>query len=202
MPRLSPLEVSAQYLKHIVEAWNAAPGRKDADKLEEQTVVVTVPASFDDVARNLTVEAAKQAGLKNVTLLEEPQAAFYAWLGTHSPQEAGMLKPGMRCLVVDVGGGTTDFSLIRAGEEKGELTFVREAVGDHLLARRRQHGPRAREGRRDEAPRRPARRGPVRRAGAGVPRPRRRRCSRIRRPPSFPVTVMGRAGSSSAARYR
>src|SRR5262245_59306901 len=133
VPRLSPLEVSAKYLKHIVEAWNHAPGRKAEDKLEDQTVVVTVPASFDDVARNLTAEAAKQAGLKNVTLLEEPQAAFYAWLGTHSPQEAGMLKPGMRCLVIDVGGGTTDFSLIKAGEEKGELTFVRDAVGDHLL---------------------------------------------------------------------
>jgi len=133
VPRLSPLEVSAKYLRHIVEAWNAVPGRKDADKLEEQSVVITVPASFDDVARNLTAEAAKQAGLKNVTLLEEPQAAFYAWLGTHSPQEAGMLKPGMRCLVVDVGGGTSDFSLIRAGEENGELTFIRDAVGDHLL---------------------------------------------------------------------
>ncbi|MFO0823268.1 MAG: molecular chaperone DnaK [Gemmataceae bacterium] len=71
--------------------------------------------------------------MKHVTLLEEPQAAFYAWLGTHSPAEAGMLKPGMRCLVVDVGGGTSDFSLIRAGEEKGELTFARDAVGDHLL---------------------------------------------------------------------
>ncbi len=133
VPRLSPLEVSARYLKHIVDAWNAVPGRKPADHLEEQTVVVTVPASFDDVARNLTADAAKQAGLKHVTLLEEPQAAFYAWLGTHSPQEAGMLKPGMRCLVVDVGGGTSDFSLIRAGEEKGELTFIRDAVGDHLL---------------------------------------------------------------------
>jgi hypothetical protein len=133
VPRLSPLEVSAKYLKHIVEAWNAVPGRKAADHLESQEVVVTVPASFDDVARNLTAEAAKQAGLKHVTLLEEPQAAFYAWLGTHSPQEAGMLKPGMRCLVVDVGGGTSDFSLIRAGEEKGEMTFLRDAVGDHLL---------------------------------------------------------------------
>lgn len=133
VPRLSPLEVSAKYLKHLVEAWNAAPGRKPDEFLEEQTVVVTVPASFDDVARNLTADAAKQAGLKHVTLLEEPQAAFYAWLGTHSPAEAGMLKPGMRCLVVDVGGGTSDFSLIRAGEEKGELTFARDAVGDHLL---------------------------------------------------------------------
>jgi len=92
-----------------------------------------VPASFDDVARNLTADAAKQAGLKNVTLLEEPQAAFYAWLGTHSAKEAGMLKPGMRCVVVDVGGGTSDFSLIRATEEHGEFGFVRDAVGDHLL---------------------------------------------------------------------
>src|SRR5439155_2698097 len=133
VPRLSPLEVSAKYLKHLVEAWNAAPNRKPDDKLEDQEVVITVPASFDDVARNLTADAAKQAGLKPVTLLEEPQAAFYAWLGTHSPQEAGKLKPGMRCVVVDVGGGTSDFSLIRAGEEKGELAFIRDAVGDHLL---------------------------------------------------------------------
>ncbi|MBX9624651.1 MAG: Hsp70 family protein, partial [Gemmataceae bacterium] len=133
VPRLSPLEVSARYLRHLVEAWNAAPGRKPEDHLEEQTVVVTVPASFDDVARNLTAEAAKQAGLKHVTLLEEPQAAFYAWLGTHTAKEAGKLKPGMRCLVVDVGGGTSDFSLIRATEEHGEFGFVRDAVGDHLL---------------------------------------------------------------------
>src|SRR3954463_5469065 len=133
VPRLSPLEVSAKYLKHIVEAWNNAPNRKPDDKLEDQEVVITVPASFDDVARNLTADAAKQAGLKNVTLLEEPQAAFYAWLGTHSATEAGKLKPGMRCLVIDVGGGTSDFSLIRAGEEKGEMTFLRDAVGDHLL---------------------------------------------------------------------
>ncbi len=133
VPRLSPLEVSAKYLKHLVEAWNAAPGRKADEFLEDQQVVITVPASFDDVARNLTADAAKQAGLKHVTLLEEPQAAFYAWLGTHSPQEAAKLAPGMRCLVLDVGGGTSDFSLIRAGEDHGELTFIRDAVGDHLL---------------------------------------------------------------------
>jgi hypothetical protein len=120
-------------LKHFVDAWNHAPGRKPEDRLEDQSVVVTVPASFDDVARNLTAEAGKQAGLKHVTLLEEPQAAFYAWLGTHPPVEATALKPGMRCVVVDVGGGTSDFSLIRAAEGKGELDFVRDAVGDHLL---------------------------------------------------------------------
>ncbi|MFO0802353.1 MAG: Hsp70 family protein [Gemmataceae bacterium] len=131
VPRLSPLEVSARYLRHLVEAWNA--GHKPEDKLEEQIVVITVPASFDDVARNLTAEAAKQAGLKHVSLIEEPQAAFYAWLGTHSPKEAGKLKVGMRTLVVDVGGGTSDFSLIRAVEESGEFGFVRDAVGEHLL---------------------------------------------------------------------
>ena len=131
VPRLSPLEVSARYLRHLVEAWNA--GHKPEDKLEDQDVVITVPASFDDVARNLTAEAAKLAGLKHVTLLEEPQAAFYAWLGTHSPKEAGKLKVGMRTLVVDVGGGTSDFSLIRAVEEQGEFGFVRDAVGEHLL---------------------------------------------------------------------
>ncbi len=130
--RLSPLEVSARYLQHMVEAWDYAMA-KTGERLEEQTVVLTVPASFDDVARNLTMEAAKQAGLKNVTLLEEPQAAFYCWLGLSKVDEITRMKPGMRCVVVDVGGGTSDFSLIRAAEDKGELTFIRESVGDHLL---------------------------------------------------------------------
>ena len=131
--KVSPLEASAKYLKHLADAWNHAPGRSPDDRLEDQPVTLTVPASFDDTARTLTAEAARLAGLKHVTLLEEPQAAFYAWLGTHTPAEAGRLKPGMRCLVVDVGGGTTDLSLIKVGEEQGDLTFVREAVGDHLL---------------------------------------------------------------------
>jgi hypothetical protein len=131
--RLSPLAVSARYLRHLVDAWNNAPGRAADDHLEQCPVVLTVPASFDDVARNLTAEAAKQAGLQHVTLLEEPQAAFYGWLGLHPADETGKLKPGMRCVVIDVGGGTSDFSLIRCGEEKGDITFVRDAVGDHLL---------------------------------------------------------------------
>lgn len=133
VPRISPLEASVRFLRHIVEAWNHVKAKHEADRLEEQQVVVTVPASFDDTARNLTMEAAKKAGLKNVSLLEEPQAAFYAWLGTHTPDEAAQLKPGMRCLVVDVGGGTSDFSLIRVVEGEGELAFERDAVGDHLL---------------------------------------------------------------------
>jgi hypothetical protein len=127
------LEASARYLQHLVHAWNTAAPRRPDERLEDQVVVLTVPASFDDVARNLTAEAARMAGLRQVTLLEEPQAAFYAWLGTHAPQEASQLKPGMRCLVIDVGGGTSDFTLIRVEEQGGEAAFVREAVGDHLL---------------------------------------------------------------------
>ncbi|HTU91470.1 MAG TPA: Hsp70 family protein, partial [Gemmataceae bacterium] len=134
VPRISPIEASARYLRHMVESWNyvMAKDRPD-DRLEKQTVVLTVPASFDDVARNLTVEAVRKAGLEDLILLEEPQAAFYCWQATHSAKEAAALKPGMRCLVVDVGGGTSDFSLIEAVEQQGELGFVRQAVGDHLL---------------------------------------------------------------------
>jgi hypothetical protein len=132
--RVSPVEASTRYLRHFVEAWNhAVAGGRDEDRLEKQAVVLTVPASFDDVARNLTVEAARKAGLENLTLLEEPQAAFYCWLSTAPPEEAGALPPGALCVVVDVGGGTSDFSLIQAAEQQGELTFVRQAVGDHLL---------------------------------------------------------------------
>ena len=134
VPRISPVEASTRYLRHMVEAWNHQMATKHPEhRLEKLPVVLTVPASFDDVARTLTVEAARKAGIENLTLLEEPQAAFYCWLATHTPREAAQLKPGDHCLVVDVGGGTTDFSLIQASEEKGELTFVRQAVGDHLL---------------------------------------------------------------------
>src|SRR6266849_2790438 len=109
--RISPVEASTRYLRHMVESWNQVMARdRPEDRLEKQAVVLTVPASFDDMARNLTVEAARKAGLENVTLLEEPQAAFYCWLALHSPAEAGQLKPGARCLVFDVGGGTSDFS--------------------------------------------------------------------------------------------
>src|SRR5437870_11648578 len=132
--RISPVEVSARYLRHLVESWNHVMARdRDDDRLEKQLVVLTVPASFDDVARQLTVEAARKAGLENLTLLEEPQAACYCWLAVHAAEEVRRLKPGARCLVVDVGGGTSDFSLIEAVEQQGELGFVRQAVGDHLL---------------------------------------------------------------------
>ncbi len=132
--RISPVEASARYLRHLVEAWNFVMAKDRPDnQLEKQDIVLTVPASFDDVARTLTVEAATKAGLQNVVLIEEPQAAFYCWLATHPPAELTALKPGSLSLVVDVGGGTSDFSLIEAVEQQGELGFVRQSVGDHLL---------------------------------------------------------------------
>ncbi len=132
--RISPVEATARYLRHLIEAWNHAMARdRDEDRLERQTIVLTVPASFDDMARTLTVEAARKAGLEKLTLLEEPQAAFYCWQATAPRAEAAALRPGSLCLVVDVGGGTSDFSLIQAVEQEGEIGFVRQAVGDHLL---------------------------------------------------------------------
>lgn len=140
VPRLSPVEASARYLRHMAEAWNhvIATNRPEA-RFEDQEIVLTVPASFDDVARNLTVAAARTAGIEQLTLLEEPQAAFYCWLAIQSNKEQKTkykepaINPGMTCLVVDVGGGTSDFSLIQAAEQEGEMAFVRQAVGDHLL---------------------------------------------------------------------
>jgi hypothetical protein len=132
--RISPVEASTRYLRHMAQAWNHVMTKDQPEhRFEKLPVVLTVPASFDDVARTLTVEAARQAGLENVTLLEEPQAAFYCWLATHTQKEAAQLKPGDHCLVIDVGGGTSDFSLIQAVEQQGMLGFVRQAVGDHLL---------------------------------------------------------------------
>lgn len=134
VPRVSPVEASTRYLAHMVAAWNhQMAADKDENRLENLSVVLTVPASFDEVARNLTVAAAREAGLQDVHLLEEPQAAFYSWLATYRADELSRVRPGLRCLVIDVGGGTADFSLIRAVEEQGEMAFVREAVGDHLL---------------------------------------------------------------------
>jgi len=129
--KLSPVEASMRYLLHMREAWNQRMGKTYA--LETQQVIITVPASFDEVARELTVEAAEKAGLRRVTLLEEPQAAFYAWLAAHADFWQTSLKAGNVILVCDVGGGTTDFSLIAVTEGKTQLQLERIAVGDHLL---------------------------------------------------------------------
>lgn len=133
-PKLSPVEASGAVLKHINEAWNYVMARSDPGlRLEYQEVFLTVPASFDAVARNLTVDAAEMAGLPQVTLLEEPQAAFYSWIDSAKTKWRDLVKVGDVILVVDIGGGTSDFSLIRVSEEKGELTLERVAVGEHLL---------------------------------------------------------------------
>ena len=129
--KLSPVEASARYLLHIREAWNQRMGKQYA--LDTQQVILTVPASFDEVARELTVQAAQQAGLTRVTLLEEPQAAFYAWLATHTDSWQNQLRAGNSILVCDIGGGTTDFSLIAVTEGKNQLQLERVTVGEHLL---------------------------------------------------------------------
>jgi hypothetical protein len=127
--KISPVEATRRYLEHLREAWDLQ--HADAPFAAQQ-VLVTVPASFDAVARELTLEAAKQAGYRNVTLLEEPQAAFYAWIERHDDWRQ-RAQPGDLILVVDIGGGTTDFTLIAVTESNGELALERIAVGDHIL---------------------------------------------------------------------
>jgi molecular chaperone DnaK (HSP70) len=130
VPRLSPVAASALYLAHLRDAWAA---RFPAHPLAEQDIVLTVPASFDEVARELTLRAAREAGLERVTLLEEPQAAFYDFTARHRGDLAGALGERRLVLVCDVGGGTTDFTLIHARVERGAPVLTRLAVGDHLL---------------------------------------------------------------------
>jgi len=127
--KLSPVDASAQYLAHFREAWDA---RFPDAPFAAQEVLVTVPASFDAVARDLTQKAAEQAGYQNLTLLEEPQAAFYAWLERH-PDWRERVQLGDLILVIDIGGGTTDFTLIAVTERAGELNLERVAVGEHIL---------------------------------------------------------------------
>lgn len=130
LQRISPLDASVAYLSHLRSVWNIKfPG----DPIEQQEVFLTVPASFDAAARDLTVEAARGAGLENVTLLEEPQAAFYSWLGSKSDVWRKKVKVGDMLLVCDVGGGTTDFTLIGVTDQAGDLELTRIAVGEHIL---------------------------------------------------------------------
>ncbi|MDO9263785.1 MAG: Hsp70 family protein, partial [Desulfosalsimonadaceae bacterium] len=131
--KISPVQATAAYLDHIRRSWNSTKGDEDELYLENQLVIVTVPASFDEVARDLTIEAAAMAGLRNVTLLEEPLAAFYSWLSTHENDWVKFIRPGELVLVCDVGGGTSDFTLITLRETEGTPRFERIAVGDHLI---------------------------------------------------------------------
>lgn len=127
VPKVSPVQASASYLAHVRAAWDA---RFPAQPLHAQEVVLTVPASFDDTARQLTLEAARLAGLPRVALLEEPQAAFQDWAFRHRQDLAGALAGTRLILVCDVGGGTTDLSLIRV---RDGARLERIAVGEHLM---------------------------------------------------------------------
>ena len=131
--RLSPVDVSSLYLAHVRDAWNSQFPKAP---FSEQDIVITLPASFDEVARELTIEAAAAAKLPRVTLIEEPQAAFYAWVDKHSDSWQDHVEPGQKILVCDIGGGTSDFTLIRVRQsesEEGKVQFHRVAVGNHLI---------------------------------------------------------------------
>ncbi len=128
--KVSPVEASASYLAHVRAAWNQ---RFPDAPLEAQNVVLTVPASFDEGARALTVEAARMAGLPTLRLLEEPQAAFYDWLFHHRERLATELSDTRLVLICDVGGGTTDLTLIEVQMRDGEPALTRIGVGNHLM---------------------------------------------------------------------
>jgi molecular chaperone DnaK (HSP70) len=127
---LSPAEVSTQILAHIGDAWNKT---HPEHPLKDQDVVLTVPASFDEEARELTADAARAAGVEKLTLIEEPAAAFYSWIANHLSQSQRQLFDGQLVLVCDVGGGTSDFTLIRVNRSGDKVEFTRTAVGKHLL---------------------------------------------------------------------
>ncbi|WP_295882336.1 Hsp70 family protein [uncultured Thiohalocapsa sp.] len=130
IPQVSPLEASVAFLTHLRESWNGLHG---FDPLGEQEVTVTVPASFDPAARELTAEAARAIGIEHLVLLEEPQAALYSWVNDSRGRWRHDVKVGDIILVVDVGGGTSDFSLIAVTEQDGTLELTRVAVGEHIL---------------------------------------------------------------------
>ena len=132
--KLSPFDCSRRYLHHLNEAFRyAEQAHESAHDLSEGQVVVTVPASFDEVARSLTAEAAREAGLGEVTLLEEPLAAFYAWTAQAGRAWRELVAPGDIVLVCDIGGGTADFSLIAVTDVAGSLELERISVGEHIL---------------------------------------------------------------------
>jgi hypothetical protein len=126
---LSPVEVSTRILAYMAEAWQKQHG----SGIGEHSVVLTVPASFDEEARELTVTAAREAGIEKLTLLEEPAAAFYSWIANDLARSQKNLFDGQTVLVCDVGGGTSDFTLIRVAREGDRVDFTRTAVGKHLL---------------------------------------------------------------------
>ncbi|WP_020680210.1 Hsp70 family protein [Marinobacterium rhizophilum] len=130
VPRVSPLDATGLYLDHLREAWDYW---HPETPLSEQDVTLTVPASFDPAARELTAQAAGKAGFRHLTLLEEPQAAVYSWIEASNGAWRDQVGVGDIILVVDIGGGTSDFSLVAVTEDDGNLLLNRVAVGDHIL---------------------------------------------------------------------
>jgi molecular chaperone DnaK (HSP70) len=128
--RVSPYQASVAYLQHLCDAWDQ---QHPNTPIAEQEITITVPASFDPAARELTAEAARSVGLQNAILLEEPQAALYSWIEKSHGDWRNHATVGDIILVIDVGGGTTDLSLIAVTEEAGNLNLTRIAVGDHIL---------------------------------------------------------------------
>ncbi|MDD3146818.1 MAG: Hsp70 family protein [Candidatus Riflebacteria bacterium] len=134
--KISPVEAATEYLSYMISLWDATIGSQDESfAFLRQKVIVTVPASFDPSARNLTLEAIEKAGIKSVSLIEEPQAAFYDYLQRNPKTMVGELKGVDTVLVIDIGGGTTDFSLIKISwsNDRDYPEFARLAVGPHLL---------------------------------------------------------------------
>ena len=132
--KVSAFEATRLILGHIKDSWNhdVSVGVLDS-LLEEQSIVITIPASFDPAARDATLEAARSIGLQNVLLLEEPQSALYSWIESQGDNWRENLEVGKSILVCDIGGGTTDFSLMKTVDEEGTLGFKRIAVGNHIL---------------------------------------------------------------------
>lgn len=128
--KISPFAATVAYLEHLKSSWNHS---NSDNPIENQQVIITVPASFDPAARELTAEAARAAGFQHLTLLEEPQAAVYSWIHQAGKTWREQVMVGDIILVVDIGGGTTDLSLIAVTEDEGNLTLNRIAVGDHIL---------------------------------------------------------------------
>ncbi|MGF1821326.1 Hsp70 family protein [Vibrio alginolyticus] len=128
--KVSPLRATELYLEHLKDAWNHANPNHN---LADQDVTITVPASFDPAARDLTAEAARNVGFVHLTLLEEPQAALYNWIDNSNDKWRDEVEVGDIVLVVDIGGGTTDLSLVEVTEDDGNLTLNRIAVGEHIL---------------------------------------------------------------------
>ncbi|MEZ5354679.1 MAG: Hsp70 family protein [Bryobacteraceae bacterium] len=130
---LSPVEASGRYIAAMKDAWEQIRESTGSDPTADHEIVLTVPASFDEEARELTVQAAREAGIEKLTLLEEPAAAFYSWIANHLAQSRKDLFDGQLVLICDVGGGTSDFTLIRVARDGDKIDFTRTAVGRHLL---------------------------------------------------------------------